>query len=129
MNLRENLEKEKTLNNENLTEKTINKNFVDAMENYLKSDLIKINDIASIDRIEENKYAVCELLDGKMIDIELDKFGFEVKSGDVVNVELEYKDGNISNVIVKEKNEEERQRRIALVQERIKKLRERNGIM
>ena len=128
MNLRENLENEKSLNDENLAKRNINKNFVDAMENYLKSDIIKINDIASIDRIEENKFAVCELLDGKMIDIELEKFGFEVKSGDVVNIELEYKDGNISNIVVKEKNEEERKRRIELVQERIRKLRERNGM-
>ena len=52
----------------------IKENFVEAMEQYVQTNEVTIKDIAAIDRIEENKFAVCELLDGKMVDIPLEKF-------------------------------------------------------
>ena len=100
----------------------IKENFIESMEQYVSTNEVTIKDIASIDRIEENKFAVCELLDGKMVDIPLQEFKYEVKPGDVINLEIKYKNGEINKITVKDKNEEERQRRIELVQERIKKL-------
>ena len=106
----------------------IKENFIESMEQYVSTNEVTLKDIASIDRIEENKFAVCELLDGKMVDIPLQEFKYEVKPGDVINLEIKYKNGEINKVNVKDKNEEERQRRIQLVQEKIKKLKEKNNI-
>ena len=100
----------------------IKENFVEAMEQYVQTNEVTIKDIAAIDRIEENKIAVCELLDGKMVDIPLEKFKYDVTSGDVINLEITYKNGEINKIEVKEKNEEERQRRIKILQEKLDKL-------
>lgn len=100
----------------------IKENFIESMEQYVSTNEVTLKDIASIDRIEENKFAVCELLDGKMVDIPLQEFKYEVKPGDVINLEIKYKNGEINKVNVKDKNEEERQRRIQLIQEKIQKL-------
>lgn len=100
----------------------IKENFVEAMEQYVQTNEVIIKDIAAIDRIEENKIAVCELLDGKMVDIPLEKFKYDVTSGDVINIEVTYKNGEINKIEVKEKNEEERQRRIKILQEKLDKL-------
>ena len=100
----------------------IKENFVEAMEQYVQTNEVTIKDIAAIDRIEENKFAVCELLDGKMVDIPLEKFKYDVTSGDVINIEVTYKNGEINKIEVKEKNEEERQRRIKILQEKLDKL-------
>ena len=100
----------------------IKENFVEAMEQYVQTNEVTIKDIAAIDRIEENKIAVCELLDGKMVDIPLEKFKYDVTSGDVINIEVTYKNGEINKIEVKEKNEEERQRRIKILQEKLDKL-------
>ena len=107
----------------------IKENFIDSMEKYVNTNDITIKDVASIDRIEENKFAVCELLDGNMVDIPLEDFKYDVKSGDCINVEITYKDGKIDKIDVKDKNEEERQRRIELVEEKIKKLKEKNNML
>lgn len=106
----------------------IKENFVESMEQYMKTNEVTIKDIASIDRIEENEFAVCELLDGKMVDIPLKQFQYTVKTGDVINIEITYKDGEINKIEVKDKNEEERQRRIQLIQEKIQKLKEKNNM-
>lgn len=106
----------------------IKENFIESMEQYVSTNEVTIKDIASIDRIEENKFAVCELLDGKMVDIPLQEFKYEVKPGDVINLEIKYKNGEINKITAKDKNEEERQRRIELVRERIKKFKEKNNI-
>lgn len=100
----------------------IKENFIESMEQYVSTNEVTLKDIASIDRIEENKFVVCELLDGKMVDIPLQEFKYEVKPGDVINLEIKYKNGEINKVNVKDKNEEERQRRIQLIQEKIQKL-------
>ena len=107
----------------------IKENFIDSMEKYVNTNDITIKDIASIDRIEEDKFAVCELLDGNMVDIPLEDFKYDVKSGDCINVEITYKEGKIDKVYVKDKNEEEKQRRIELVEEKIKKLKEKNNML
>ncbi len=107
----------------------IKENFIDSMEKYVNTNDITIKDVASIDRIEEDKFAVCELFDGNMVDIPLEDFKYDVKSGDCINVEITYKDGKIDKIDVKDKNEEERQRRIELVEEKIKKLKEKNNML
>lgn len=106
----------------------IKENFIESMEQYVKTNEVTIKDIAAIDRIEEDKFAVCELLDGKMVNIPLEQFKYDVKSGDVINIEVIYKNGEINKIEVKDKNEEERQRRIQLIQERIQKLKEKNNM-
>ncbi len=107
----------------------IKENFIDSMEKYVNTNNITIKDVASIDRIEEDRFAVCELLDGNMVDIPLKDFKYDVKSGDCINVEITYKEGKIDKVYVKDKNEEEKQRRIELVEEKIKKLKEKNNML
>lgn len=77
--------------------------------------------VISIDRLE-GEYAVCELEDGKMINIEKSKFIYPIEEGDIINIELEYKEGNISDIKIYEKNEEEKQRRLQIIQERLKRI-------
>lgn len=77
--------------------------------------------VASIDRFEGD-IAVCELENGEMIDILKDKFQYEVEAGDVINVEVFYEEGKILDVIVHEKNEEEKQRRLQIIKEKLERL-------
>lgn len=77
--------------------------------------------VVSIDRFEGN-YAVCELENGQMIDILKSKFNYDVNEGDIINIEIVYELGKISDIIVHDKNEEEKQRRLKAIKEKLKKI-------
>lgn len=77
--------------------------------------------IIVIDRFEE-EYAVCELEDGNMINIEKNKFQFPISAGDVINVEIVYDENGKKDVIIYEKNEEEKQRRQQIIQEKMRRI-------
>lgn len=77
--------------------------------------------VASIDRFEGD-YVVCELENGDMIDIPKNKFQYEVEEGEIINVEVICKEGKIADVIVYEKNEEEKQRRLQIIKEKLNRL-------
>ena len=77
--------------------------------------------VASIDRFEGD-YVVCELEDGKMIDILKSKIPYEVKEGDVINVEIQYQSGRVLNIVIHGKNDEEKYRRLQIIKERLKRI-------
>lgn len=77
--------------------------------------------VMSIDRFE-GEYAVCELENGRMINIEKSKFTYPITEGDIINIELEYANGDISNIKIYEKNEEEKQRRLEIIRKRLKRI-------
>lgn len=77
--------------------------------------------VVSIDRFEGN-YAVCELENGQMIDILKSKFNYDVNEGDIINIEIVYELGKVSDIIVHDKNEEEKQRRLKAIEEKLKKI-------
>ncbi len=77
--------------------------------------------VASIDRFEGD-YVVCELEDGKMIDILKSKIPYEVKKGDIINVEIQYQEGKVLNIVIHEKNDEEKHRRLQIIKERLKRI-------
>lgn len=77
--------------------------------------------VISIDRFE-GEYAVCELENGRMINIEKNKFLYPVEEGDIINIELEYVNGDISNIRIYGKNEEEKQRRLQIIRNRLKRI-------
>lgn len=77
--------------------------------------------VASIDRFEGD-YAVCELENGQMIDILKSKFNYDINEGDIINIEIIYELGEISDIIVHDKNEEEKQRRLKAIKEKLKKI-------
>ena len=77
--------------------------------------------VISIDRFE-GEYVVCELDDGKIINIEKSKFIYPIEEGDIINIELEYVNGEISNVKIYGKNEQEKQRRLQIIRNRLKRI-------
>ena len=81
-----------------------------------------MKEIATIDRIE-GEYAVCELLDGNMVDIPLKQFKERPSEGDIFNIETILDNGNvIYNIYEKNLIEMETRRRIILEKiNRIKK--------
>lgn len=76
-----------------------------SLQKFLEKGEIRMQDLASIDRIEE-EYAVCELSDGNMVDIPLKDFKEIVSEGDIFDLEIIYKEGcKIYNVKGKNVNE------------------------
>lgn len=98
-------------------------NLMDSMKEYLEKGQIKIQDCISIDRIE-GEIAVSELSNGEMLNIPLDKFKDTIESGDVVNVQLIYQEGSIQKVVIQDKNEEEKARRLEIIKQKMKKIKQ-----
>lgn len=98
-------------------------NLMDSMKEYLEKGQIKIQDCISIDRIE-GEIAVSELSNGEMLNIPLDKFKDTIESGDVVNVQLIYQEGSIQKVVIQEKNEEEKARRLEIIKQKMEKIKQ-----
>lgn len=125
-----NLEKEVENNQEIIKNRKERENFIESIQNYAKEmekkQDVKLIDTASIDRIE-GEIAVCELLDGNMVDIPVANIPFSIKDGDILKVELNYKDGKIDKLTVLEKDEEERKRRVEYIQKKVKEIRNKRG--
>lgn len=99
--------------------KKMNNNFFKELKDY-KGGKISMKDLATIDRIE-GEYAVCELLDGKMVDIPVKQFKEKVSEGDIFDLEVKSDKGqliyNIGN-----KNVEEMQIRRKQILEKLNKI-------
>lgn len=97
-----------------------------SLKEFLEKGEIRMQDLASIDRIEGD-YAVCELLDGNMVDIPLKNFKEKVSEGDIFDLEVIYKDGcKIYNV--KEKNVNEMNLRREKILEKLNKIKNKKDI-
>lgn len=70
----------------------MNNNFLKAMKKYEIKEEISMKDLATVDRIE-GEYAVCELLDGKMVNIPIENFKEKVSEGDIFNLETKSNKG------------------------------------
>lgn len=126
MNLEQ--EREQQVNLNNYVEKRIKEDFIESLQEYVdqikekvNGQEIKLKEHIAIDRIEEN-IAVCELADGGMIEIPKENFPYQIKQGDIVKVEFHYKDGSQTSMNILEKDDEEKQRRIQLVREKMNKM-------
>ncbi|MCI8833007.1 MAG: DUF3006 domain-containing protein [Clostridia bacterium] len=82
-----------------------------------------MKDLATIDRIE-GEYAVCELLDGKMIDIPIGDFKEKVSEGDIFDLEIKSDKGKLTYNVTGKNNIEMEIRRKQILEKlnRIKKL-------
>ena len=121
-------EREQQVNLNNYVEKRIKEDFIESLQEYVdqikervNEQEIKLKEHIAIDRIEEN-IAVCELADGGMIEIPKEKFPYQIKQGDIVKVEFCYKDGSQTSINILEKDDEEKQRRIQVVKEKMNKM-------
>lgn len=81
-----------------------------------KLDLSKL----SVDRIEDSKFAVCELPNNMTLSIPVSLIPFEIKEGDILNCSF---DGFEFKVL--EKDEEEKERRLSEVNALLAKIRAR----
>ncbi len=98
----------------------INNNFLEAIKKYEIKEEISMKDLATIDRIE-GEYAICELLDGKMVDIPIKNFKEKVSEGDIFNLEIKSDKGQqIYNV--GEKNTEEMEIRRQQILEKLNRI-------
>ena len=79
-----------------------------------------MKDLATIDRIE-GEYAICELLDGKMVDIPIGDFKEKVSEGDIFNLEIKSDKGQLTYNIG-EKNTLEMEIRRQQVLEKLNKI-------
>lgn len=98
----------------------MNNNFLDAIKTYRMGDEILMKDLATIDRIE-GEYAVCELLDGNMVDIPIKDFKEKVVEGDIFDVELKSEEGKV-NYIIRGKNIEQMEIRRKKILEKLNKI-------
>lgn len=73
----------------------MNNSFLEAMKKYEIKEEISMKDLATIDRIE-GEYAVCELLDGKMVDIPIGDFKEKVSEGDIFDLEIKSDKGQLT---------------------------------
>ena len=83
---------------------------------------IEIDDMGAIDRIEDGVVSL-EILNGTMLEVQKDKFNYDIEEGDIINLKLTYKNGNLADVEVLDKNEEEKRIRLKLMQEKIRRIR------
>lgn len=120
-NLQEYIEKRAK---ENLIESL--QNYVDQVKKNINETQIKLQEDITIDRIEDN-IVICELSDGTMLDIPKERFPYEVKEQDVIKVEFIYDQGRQVNLQILEKDEEERLRRIQIMQEKMRQIRRQNN--
>lgn len=100
--------------------KQINKNFGEAIKRYGERKEICMKDLATVDRIE-GEYAVCELLNGEMTDIQLKLFKEKVSEGDIFDIEINLKDGQ-QVITVGEKNEQEMEIRRKIILEKLNRI-------
>lgn len=98
----------------------INNSFLEAMKKYEIKEEISMKDLATIDRIE-GEYAVCELLDGKMVDIPIKDFKEKVSEGDIFDLEIKSDKGQLT-YNVGEKNITEMEIRRQQVLEKLNKI-------
>mgnify|MGYP004628593963 FL=1 len=97
-----------------------------SLQKFLERGEIRMQDLASIDRIE-GEYAVCELSDGNMVDIPLKDFKEIVSEGDIFDLEIIYKEGcKIYNV--KGKNVNEMNLRREKILEKLNKIQNKKNI-
>ena len=111
---------------EQIKEEKMMNNFLESAKRHLDSSLkeeIRMKDLATVDRIE-GEYAVCELLNGDMVDIPLKQFKSMPLEGDIFNLEIISKDGTI-NYDIQEKNIEEMENRRRKILEKINRLKNR----
>ena len=99
-------------------------NFLKSLENFLSNNGKEINMIetATIDRIE-NDIAICELSDKTMVNVPMDKFDFEVSESDIVKLNLKYENGKISDISVISKDDNEKQARQKIINDKFNSLR------
>ena len=83
----------------------MNSNFLQAINRYKVKEEILMKDLATVDRIEGD-YAVCELLDGSMVDIPVKDFREKVSEGDIFDLEVTSVNGKL-NYNIQKKNLEE----------------------
>lgn len=95
-------------------------NLMKSIKNYLLKEEIEMRDIATIDRIE-GEYAVCELLDGNMIDIPIQKFNEKISEGDVFDLEINVRNGR-KDIIVGKKNLQEMELRRKAILEKLNRI-------
>ncbi len=100
-------------------EKMIN-NFLQAIKRYEIKEEISMKDLATVDRIE-GEYAVCELLDGKMVDIPIGKFKEKVSEGDIFDLEIKSDKGQLMYAIG-EKNTAEMEIRRKKILEKLNRI-------
>lgn len=109
-------------------EKHINEKIGENLRNAIKhrnqdnTNEIEIKDMGAIDSIEDGVVR-CEILNGEILDIPKGDFKFDIEEGDVVNLKLTYKDGNLIKTEVLGKNEEEKQLRLKMMREQMKRIR------
>lgn len=94
--------------------------FLEAMKKYKIKEEISMKDLATIDRIE-GEYAVCELLDGKMVDIPIGDFKEKVTEGDIFDLEIKSDKGQLT-YNVGEKNTTEMEIRRKHVLEKLNRI-------
>lgn len=101
----------------------MNNSFLEAMKKYEIKEEISMKDLATIDRIEGN-YAVCELLDGKMVNIPIKHFKEKVSEGDIFDLEIKSDKGQLTYNIGEKNTTEMEIRRQQVLEKlnRIKKL-------
>lgn len=105
------------------TEEKMRENFLESARKYLESDLkeeIRMKDFATVDRIE-GEYAVCEILNGEMVDIPLKQFKQKPNEGDIFNIEVISANGAM-NYIIQDKNIEEMEKRRKAILEKINRV-------
>lgn len=102
------------------TEKS-NNNFLNSLKIYEEKGKIEMKDLATIDRIE-GEYAVCELLDGNMVDIPIKDFKEKASEGDIFDLEINSDKGKITYNIGNKNLEEMKIRREAIL-EKLNKIR------
>lgn len=97
--------------------------FLQSLENFLSKDgkEIEMIETATIDRIESD-FAVCELSDKSFVNVPLDKFDFEINASDIVKLNLQYENGKISDISVISKDDDEKQVRQNIINEKFNKL-------
>lgn len=97
--------------------------FLKSLEIFLSNNGKEINmlETAIVDRIENN-IAICELSDKTMLNIPLNKFNFEVSETDIVKLNLEYKNGKISNISVISKDDIEKETRQKIINDKFNSL-------
>ena len=79
-----------------------------------------MKDLATVDRIEGD-YAVCELLDGSMVDIPVKDFREKVSEGDIFDLEVTSGNGKL-NYNIQKKNLEEMEIRRKRMLEKLNKI-------
>ena len=101
--------------------------FLQSLENFLSNGGkdIKMIETATVDRIEKD-LADCELTDKSFLNIPLSKFNFDISESDIVKLNLTYENGKVSEVSVISKDDNEKQIRQKLIQDKFQSLRKKS---